>query len=143
MENLDFNSAQNIINMARELNMSIPEAQALAQRAMQGVKQGPLDMLIKPYSQQATNDAYRQIVSQVARKTPQTLGQMTKGMGTYMIGAPVVQSILEGEAKMVNKASNKLKQQGHPVAGYLLDNTMLGVLGRKPNTEDYFLEPRR
>ena len=57
MENLGFNSAQNIINMARELNMSIPEAQALAQRAMQGVKQGPLDMLIKPYSQQATNDA--------------------------------------------------------------------------------------
>ena len=143
MENLDFNSAQNIINMARELNMSIPEAQALAQRAMQGVKQGPLDMLIKPYSQQATNDAYRQIVSQVARKTPQTLGQMTKGMGTYMIGVPVAQSILEGEAKMVNKASNKLKQQGHPVAGYLLDNTMLGVLGRKPNTEDYFLEPKR
>ena len=143
MENLDFNSTQNIINMARELNMSIPEAQALAQRAMQGVKQGPLDMLIKPYSQQATNDAYRQIVSQVARKTPQTLGQMTKGMGTYMIGAPVAQSILEGEAKMVNKASNKLKQQGHPVAGYLLDNTMLGVLGRKPNTEDYFLEPRK
>ena len=129
--------------MARELNMSIPEAQALAQRAMQGVKQGPLDMLIKPYSQHPTNDAYRQIVSQVARKTPQTLGQMTKGMGTYMIGAPVAQSILEGEAKMVNKASNKLKQQGHPVAGYLLDNTMLGVLGRKPNTEDYFLEPKR
>ena len=128
MENLDFNSAQNIINMARELNMSIPEAQALAQRAMQGVKQGPLDMLIKPYSQQATNDAYRQIVSQVARKAPQTLGQMTKGMGTYMIGAPVAQSILEGEAKMVNKASNKLKQQGHPVAGYLLDSTMLGLL---------------
>ena len=143
MENLDFNSAQNIINMARELNMSIPEAQALAQRAMQGVKQGPLDMLIKPYSQQATNDAYRQIVSQVARKTPQTLGQMTKGMGTYMIGAPIAQSILEGEAKMVNKASNKLKQQGHPVAGYLLDNTMLGVLGRKPSTEDYFLEPKK
>ena len=143
MENLDFNSAQNIINMARELNMSIPEAQALAQRAMQGVKQGPLDMLIKPYSQQATNDAYRQIVSQVARKAPQTLGQMTKGVGTYMVGVPVVQSILEGEGKMVNKASNKLKQQGHPVAGYLLDNTMLGVLGRKPNTEDYFLEPRK
>ena len=42
-----------------------------------------------------------------------------------------------------NKASNKLKQQGHPVAGYLLDSTMLGVLGRKPNTEDYFLEPRK
>ena len=143
MENLDFNSAQNIINMARELNMSIPEAQALAQRAMQGVKQGPLDMLIKPYSQQATNDAYRQIVSQVARKAPQTLGQMTKGMGTYMVGVPVVQSILEAEGKMVNKASNKLKQQGHPVAGYLLDNTMLGVLGRKPNTEDYFLEPKK
>ena len=143
MENLGFNSAQNIINMARELNMSIPEAQALAQRAMQGVKQGPLDMLIKPYSQQATNDAYRQIVSQVARKAPQTLGQMTKGVGTYMVGVPVVQSILEGEGKMVNKASNKLKQQGHPVAGYLLDNTMLGVLGRKPNTEDYFLEPRK
>lgn len=143
MENLGFNSAQNIINMARELNMSIPEAQALAQRAMQGVKQGPLDMLIKPYSQQATNDAYRQIVSQVARKAPQTLGQMTKGLGTYMVGAPVVQSILEGEAKMVNKASNKLKQQGHPVVGDLLDNTMLGVLGRKSNTEDYFLEPKK
>ena len=143
MENLDFNSAQNIINMARELNMSIPEAQALAQRAMQGVKQGPLDMLIKPYSPQATNDAYRQIVSQVTRKAPQTLGQMTKGMGTYMIGAPVAQSILEGEAKMVNKASNKLKQQGHPVAGYLLENTILGVLGRKPNTEGYVLEPKR
>ena len=143
MNNIPFNSAQNVINVARELNLTIPEAQMLIQRASQGAQQGPLDMLIKPLSQQATNDAYRQIVSQVARKAPQTLGQMTKGMGTYMVGAPVVQSILEGEAKMVNKASNKLKQQGHPVAGYLLDNTMLGVLGRKPNTEDYFLEPRR
>lgn len=142
MENLNFNSAQNIINMARELNISIPEAQALVQRAMQGVQQGPLDMLIKPYSQQASNDAYRQIVSQVARKAPQTLGQMAKGAGTYMIAAPVAQSILEGEAKFVNKASNNLKQQGHPVAGYLLDNTMLGVLGRKPSTENYFIEPK-
>lgn len=76
MENLAFNSAQNIINVANKLNLTIPEAQMLIQRVSQGVQQGPLDMLIKPYSQQASNDAYRQIINQVARKpaTQSTLG---------------------------------------------------------------------
>ena len=143
MQNIPYNSTQNILNISQELGLTIPEPQALVNQGMRRVQQGPLDMLVKELSNKASADAYRQIVNQVARKAPQTLGQMTRGMGTYMVGTPLVQSILEGEAKMVNKASNKLKQQGHPVAGYLLDNTMLGVLGRKPNTEDYFLEPKR
>ena len=143
MQNIPYNSTQNILNISQELGLTIPEAQALVNQGMRRVQQGPLDMLVKELSNKASADAYRQIVNQVARKAPQSLGQMTRGMGTYMVGTPLVQSILEGEAKMVNKASNKLKQQGHPVAGYLLDNTMLGVLGRKPNTEDYFLEPKR
>lgn len=38
MNNIPFNSAQNVINVARELNLTIPEAQMLIQRASQGVQ---------------------------------------------------------------------------------------------------------
>ena len=142
MENLGFNSAQNIINMARELNMSIPEAQALAQRAMQGVKQGPLDMLIKPYSQQATNDAYRQIVSQVARQAPNRnipIGEMVKSLGrvtgpVMTIGVPVGQFV--NETAQWNPVNLERYKQGVQIP-------QRGV-GLAPNPyKDYYIEPLR
>ena len=142
MENLDFNSAQNIINMARELNMSIPEAQALAQRAMQGVKQGPLDMLIKPYSQQATNDAYRQIVNQVARKAPNRsipIGEMVKSLGrvtgpVMTIGVPLGQFV--NETAQWNPVNLERYKQGVQIP-------QRGV-GLAPNPyKDYYIEPSR
>lgn len=131
MENLAFNSAQNIINMARELNISIPEAQALAQRAMQGVKQGPLDMLIKPYSQQASNDAYKQIVSQVAKKpvSQSTLGQFAKGLGGKALGAAgMVYGMYDAGNSM-----NRMYQQS------LMNNLLKGI----QSYDDYLIEPRR
>lgn len=131
MENLAFNSAQNIINMARELNISIPEAQALAQRAMQGVQQGPLDMLIKPYSQQASNDAYKQIVNQVAKKpaSQSTLGQFAKGLGGKALGTA---GMLYGMYDAGN-SMNKMYQQS------LMNNLLKGI----QSYDDYMIEPRR
>nr|DAU25135.1 MAG TPA: hypothetical protein [Caudoviricetes sp.] len=131
MENLAFNSAQNIINMARELNISIPEAQALAQRAMQGVKQGPLDMLIKPYSQQASNDAYKQIVNQVAKKpaSQSTLGQFAKGLGGKVLGAA---GMMYGMYDAGN-SMNRMYQQS------LMNNLLKGI----QSYDDYLIEPRR
>lgn len=131
MENLAFNSAQNIINMAKELNISIPEAQALAQRAMQGVKQGPLDMLIKPYSQQASNNAYKQIVSQVAKKpaTRSTLGQFAKGLGGKALGSA---GMMYGMYDAGN-SMNKMYQQS------LMNNLLRGI----QSYDDYLIEPRR
>lgn len=131
MENLAFNSAQNIINMARELNISIPEAQALAQRAMQGVKQGPLDMLIKPYSQQASNDAYKQIVSQVAKKPAarSTLGQFAKGLGGKALGTT---GMMYGMYDAGN-SMNKMYQQS------LMNNLLRGI----QSYDDYLIEPKR
>ena len=131
MENLAFNSAQNIINMARELNISIPEAQALAQRAMQGVKQGPLDMLIKPYSQQASNDAYKQIVSQVAKKpaSQSTLGQFAKGLGGKALGtAGMMYGMYDAGNSM-----NRMYQQS------LMNNLLKGI----QSYDEYLIEPRR
>lgn len=131
MENLAFNSAQNIINIARELNISIPEAQALAQRAMQGVKQGPLDMLIKPYSQQASNDAYKQIVNQVAKKpaSQSTLGQFAKGLGGKALGAA---GMMYGMYDAGN-SMNRMYQQS------LMNNLLKGI----QSYDDYLIEPRR
>lgn len=131
MENLAFNSAQNIINMARELNISIPEAQALAQRAMQGVKQGPLDMLIKPYSQQASNDAYKQIVSQVAKKpvSQSTLGQFAKGLGGKALGTA---GIMYGMYDAGNSMNNMYQRA-------LMNNLLKGI----ESYDDYLIEPRR
>lgn len=129
MENLAFNSAQNIINIAKELNISIPEAQALAQRAIQGVKQGPLDMLIKPYSQQASNDAYKQIVSQVAKKpaTRSTLGQFAKGLGGKALGtAGMMYGMYDAGNSM-----NRMYQQS------LMNNLLKGV----QSYDDYLIEP--
>ena len=142
MENLAFNSAQNIINMARELNISIPEAQALAQRAMQGVKQGPLDMLIKPYSQQATNDAYRQLQSQVLKQAPSRnipIGEMVRGLGKVTgpimsIGVPVGQFV--NETAQWNPVNLERYKQGVRIP-------QRGV-GLAPNPyKDYFIEPSR
>ena len=142
MENLGFNSAQNIINMARELNISIPEAQALAQRAMQGVKQGPLDMLIKPYSQQAANDAYRQLQSQVLKQAPSRnipIGEMVRGLGKVAgpimsIGIPVGQFV--NETAQWNPVNLERYKQGVQIP-------QRGV-GLAPNPyKDYYIEPSR
>ena len=142
MENLAFNSAQNIINIARDLNISIPEAQALAQRAMQGVKQGPLDMLIKPYSQQATNDAYKQLQNQVLKQVPNRsipIGEMIKGLGrvtgpVMSIGIPVGQFV--NETAQWNPANLERYRQGVQIP-------QRGV-GLAPNPyKDYFIEPSR
>lgn len=142
MENLGFNSAQNIINMARELNISIPEAQALAQRAMQGVKQGPLDMLIKPYSQQAANDAYRQLQSQVLKQAPSRnipIGEMVRGLGKVAgpimsIGVPVGQFV--NETAQWNPVNLERYKQGVQIP-------QRGV-GLAPNPyKDYYIEPSR
>ena len=117
--------------MARELNISIPEAQALVQRGMQGVQQGPLDMLIKPYSQQATNDAYKQIVNQVAKKpvSQSTLGQFAKGLGGKALGAA---GMLYGMYDAGN-SMNKMYQQS------LMNNLLKGI----QSYDDYMIEPRR
>lgn len=140
MENSAFNSAQNIINIARDLNISIPEAQALAQRAMQGVKQGPLDMLIKPYSQQATNDAYKQLQNQVLKQVPNRsipIGEMIKGLGrvagpVMSIGIPVGQFV--NETAQWNPANLERYRQGVQIP-------QRGV-GLAPNPyKDYFIEP--
>ena len=129
MENLAFNSAQNIINVANKLNLTIPEAQMLIQRASQGVQQGPLDMLIKPYSQQASNDAYRQIVSQVARKpAPQsTLGQFAKGLGGKALGAAGMPYGMYD----AGNSMNKMYQQS------LMNNLLKGI----QSYDDYMIEP--
>ena len=129
MENLAFNSAQNIINVANKLNLTIPEAQMLIQRASQGVQQGPLDMLIKPYSQQASNDAYRQIVNQVARKpaTQSTLGKFAKGLGGKALGTA---GMLYGMYDAGN-SMNKMYQQS------LMNNLLKGI----QSYDDYMIEP--
>ena len=117
--------------MARELNISVPEAQALAQRAMQGVKQGPLDMLIKPYSQQASNDAYKQIVNQVAKKpaTQSTLGQFAKGLGGKALGAAGMMYGMYDAGNLMNK----MYQQS------LMNNLLKGI----QSYDGYLIEPRR
>lgn len=142
MQNIPYNSAQNILNISKKLGISIPEAQALVQRSMQGVQQGPLDMLVKDLSKQATSDYQKQLASQIYKQIPKNVpvGQLLKKAGT--LGTVLMyKDLLDAEGAATNKAVNKLQQQGHPVAANILDNTMLGVIGRKPNTENYFIEP--
>lgn len=129
MENLAFNSAQNIINVANKLNLTIPEAQMLIQRVSQGVQQAPLDMLIKPYSQQASNDAYRQIINQVARKpaTQSTLGQFAKSLGGKALGTA---GMLYGMYDAGN-SMNKMYQQS------LINNLLKGI----QSYDNYMIEP--
>ena len=140
MENLAFNSAQNIINVARDLNLTIPEAQMLIQRASQGVQQGPLDMLIKPYSQQAANDAYKQLQSQVLKQAPSRnipIGEMVRGLGKVAgpimsIGVPVGQFV--NETAQWNPVNLERYKQGVQIP-------QRGV-GLAPNPyKDYFIEP--
>ena len=142
MENLAFNSAKNIINVARELNLTIPEAQMLIQRASQGAQQGPLDMLIKPLSQQATNDAYRQLQSQVLRQTSNRsipIGGMVKNLGRVTgpimsIGVPVGQFV--NETAQWNPANLERDKRGVQIP-------QRGV-GLAPNPyKDYYIEPSR
>lgn len=144
MQNIPYNSAQNILNISKTLGISIPEAQALAQRAMQGVQQGPLDMLVKDLSKQASSDAYKQLQGQVFKQVPKNIpiGQLFKRAGIAGL-ALAGKDILDAEGNATNNLVNYLKQSGHPVTATILDNTMLGVIGKKPNTENYFIEPRK
>lgn len=142
MNNIPFNSTQNVINVARELNLTIPEAQMLIQRASQGARQGPLDMLIKPLSQQATNDAYRQLQSQVLRQAPNKnipIGGMVKSLGrvagpVMTIGVPVGQFV--NETAQWNPTNLERYKQGVQIP-------QRGV-GLAPNPyKDYYIEPSR
>ena len=142
MNNIPFNSAQNVINVANELNLTIPEAQMLIQRASRGTQQGPLDILIKPLSQQATNDAYKQLQGQVLRQAPNRnipIGGMLKGLGkvsgpVMTIGVPVGQFI--NETAQWNPANLERYKQGVQIP-------QRGV-GLAPNPySDYYIEPSR
>ena len=98
---------------------------------MQGVKQGPLDMLIKPYSQQASNDVYKQIVSQVAKKpvSQSTLGQFAKGLGGKALGtAGMMYGMYDAGNSM-----NRMYQQS------LMNNLLKGI----QSYDDYLIEPKR
>ena len=144
MQNIPYNSAQNIINISEQLGITIPEAQALVQRGMQGAQQGPLDMFVKDLSRQASNDAYKQLQGQIFKQVPKNvpIGQLLKKAG--IAGLVLTgKDILDAEGKATNNLVNYLKQSGHPVASHMLDNTMLGVIGRPTNTQDYYLEPRK
>ena len=129
MNNMPFNSTQNVINVARELNLTIPEAQMLIQRASQGAQQGPLDMLIKPLSQQATNDAYRQIQSQVLRQAPSTIGQTVRGLGSKGLGQA---GLLYGMYD-AGKSMNNMYQRA------LMNNLLKGI----QSYDNYMIEPSR
>ena len=144
MQNIPYNSAQNIINISEQLGITIPEAQALVQRGIQGAQQGPLDMFVKDLSRQASNDAYKQLQGQVFKQVPRNvpIGQLLKRAGIAGL-ALTGKDILDAEGKAANNLVNYLRQSGHPVASHVLDNTMLGVIGKPANTQDYYLEPRK
>lgn len=129
MNNIPFNSAQNVINVANELNLTIPEAQMLIQRASQGVQQGPLDMLIKPLSQQATSDAYRQLQGQILKKAPNTIGQTVKGFGSKALGQA---GLLYGMYD-AGKSMNNMYQRA------LMNNLLKGI----QSYDNYMIEPSR
>ena len=99
---------------------------------------------VKDLSKQASNDAYKQLQGQVFKQVPKNvpIGQLLKKAGIAGL-ALTGKDILDAEGKATNNLVNYLKQSGHPVASHVLDNTMLGVIGRPTNTQDYYLEPRK
>ena len=112
MQNIPYNSTQNILNISQELGLTIPEAQALVNQGMRGVQQGPLDMLVKELSNKASADAYRQLQGQVFKQAPknipigQVLGNLSKMTRPMMnVGIPV------GDAVMTYEASRLAKQK--------------------------------
>ena len=112
MQNIPYNSTQNILNISQELGLTIPEAQALVNQGMRGVQQGPLDMLVKELSNKASADAYRQLQAQVFKQAPknipigQVLGNLSKMTRAMMnVGIPV------GDAAMIYEASRLAKQK--------------------------------
>ena len=107
MQNIPYNSAQNIINISEQLGITIPEAQALVQKGMQGAQQGPLDMFVKDLSRQASNDAYKQLQGQVFKQVPRNIpiGQLLKKAG--IAGLVLTgKDILDAEGKATNKLVN-------------------------------------
>lgn len=141
MQNIPYNSAQNIINISEQLGITIPEAQALVQRGMQGAQQGPLDMFVKDLSRQASNDAYKQLQGQVFKQVPRNIpiGGMVKSLGRITgpimsIGVPVGQFV--NETAQWNPANLERYKQGVQIP-------QRGV-GLAPNPyKDYYLEPRK
>ena len=110
MQNIPYNSAQNIINISEQLGITIPEAQALVQRGMQRVQQGPLDMFVKDLSRQASSDAYKQLQGQVFKQVPRNvpIGQLLKKAG--IAGLVLTgKDILDAEGKATNNLVNYLK----------------------------------
>lgn len=141
MQNIPYNSTQNILNISQELGLTIPEAQALVNQGMRGAQQGPLDMLVKELSNKASADAYRQLQGQVFKQAPknipigQVIGNLSKMAGPIInVGIPV--------GEFVNRTSqwnptNLLRyQQGTQIP-------QRGV-GLAPNLyKDYYLEPTK
>ena len=144
MQNIPYNSAQNIIKISEQSGITIPEAQALVQNSMRNVQESPLDMFVKDLSKQASSDAYKQLQGQVFKQIPKNIpiGQLLKRAGIAGL-ALTGKDILDAEGKATNNLVNYLKQSGHPVTSKIWDNTMLGVIGRPTNTQDYYLEPRK
>lgn len=141
MQNIPYNSAQNIINISEQLGITIPEAQALVQRGMQGAQQGPLDTFVKDLSRQASNDAYKQLQRQVFKQVPRNIpiGGMVKSLGRVTgpimnIGVPVGQFV--NETAQWNPVNLERYKQGVQIP-------QRGV-GLAPNPyKDYYLEPRK
>ena len=129
MQNIPYNSTQNILNISQELGLTIPEAQALVNQGMRGAQQGPLDMLVKELSNKASADAYRQLQGQVFKQAPKSIGQTVKGLGTKGLGQL---GLLYGMYDAGN-SMNKMFQQN------LMNNFSKAI----QSYDNYILEPTK
>ena len=141
MQNIPYNSTQNILNISQELGLTIPEAQALVNQGMRGVQQGPLDMLVKELSNKASADAYRQLQGQVFKQAPKNIpiglviGNLSK-MAEPMINVGIPVGDFVNRPSQWNPANLLRYQQGTQIP-------QRGV-GLTPNPyKDYYLEPTK
>lgn len=125
MQNIPYNSAQNILNISQELGLTIPEAQALVNQGMRGVQQGPLDMLVKELSNKASADAYRQLQGQVFRQTPKSIGQTVKGLGAKGLGQLGLLYGMYGAGDSMNKMFQRNLMNNFSKAVQSYDNYIL------------------